>query len=169
MSLLGYYGMRLLVVGANGLLGSNLVDAGQQRGWDVCGTYHSTRPDFDVQLTQFDLVDYEDFGNLLAEYEPDIVINCAAMTDVDGCEQDPERAQLVNSDAPGGLAAHCEVNDIEFVHISTDYVFDGTARDPYVEATTPNPMQAYGKSKLAGERAVRSESETALIARLSFV
>ncbi|WP_092815789.1 dTDP-4-dehydrorhamnose reductase [Halopenitus malekzadehii] len=161
--------MRLLVVGANGLLGSNVVYAGQQRGWDVCGTYHSTRPDFDMPLTQFDLGDYEAFGALLEEYTPDVVVNCAAMTDVDGCERDPEQAQLLNGDAPGGLATHCEAHDVKFLHISTDYVFDGTVRDPYVEETTPNPVQAYGESKLAGERAVRSESETALIARLSFV
>lgn len=169
MLLLGHYGMRLLVVGANGLLGSNVVYAGQQRGWDVCGTYHSTRPEFDIPLTQFDLGDYEAFGALLEEYAPDVVVNCAAMTDVDGCEQDPERAQLLNGDAPGGLATHCEAYDAEFIHISTDYVFDGTARDPYAEETAPNPVQAYGESKLAGERVVRSESETALIARLSFV
>ncbi|WP_311173087.1 dTDP-4-dehydrorhamnose reductase [Halobellus ordinarius] len=161
--------MRLLVVGANGLLGSNVVDAGQQRGWDVCGTYHSTRPAFDVPLAQFDLGDYEEFGNLLEEYEPDVVVNCAAMTDVDGCERDPERAQLLNGDAADGLAAHCDDKEVEFVHLSTDYVFDGTARDPYTEEATPNPVQAYGESKLAGERAVRRESETALLARLSFV
>ena len=169
MLLLEHYGMRLLIVGANGLLGSNVVYAGRQRGWDVCGTYHSTRPAFDVPLTQFDLGDYEEFGDLLEKYEPDVVVNCAAMTDVDGCERDPERAQLLNGDAPGGLAAHCAAHNVEFVHISTDYVFDGTARDPYAEEATPNPVQAYGKSKLDGERAVRSESEHALIARLSFV
>lgn len=169
MLLLEHLGMRLLVVGANGLLGSNVVYTGQQRGWDVCGTYHSTRPEFDIPLMQFDLGDYTDFGDLLEAYSPDVVVNCAAMTDVDGCEEDPERAQLLNGDAPGGLAAQCEANDVEFVHISTDYVFDGTARDPYVEDATPNPVQAYGESKLAGERAVRSASETALIARLSFV
>jgi dTDP-4-dehydrorhamnose reductase len=169
MLLLEHYGMRLLVVGANGLLGSNVVDAGQQRGWDVCGTYHSTRPAFDVPLAQFDLGDYEEFGKILGEYEPDVVVNCAAMTDVDGCENDPERAQLLNGDAPGGLAAQCDDKEVEFVHISTDYVFDGTARDPYTEEAAPNPVQAYGESKLAGERAVWSELETALIARLSFV
>ena len=169
MFLLGYYGMRLLVVGANGLLGSNVVDAGQQRGWDICGTYHSTRPSFDVLLSQFDLGDSEEFGSLLEKCEPDVVVNCAAMTDVDGCERHPERAQLLNGDAPGRLAAHCGANDVDFVHISTDYVFDGTARDPYTEEETPNPVQEYGASKLAGERAVRSESENPLIARLSFV
>jgi dTDP-4-dehydrorhamnose reductase len=169
MFLLEHSGMRLLVVGANGLLGSNVVYAGQQRGWKICGTYHSTSPAFDVPLTQFDLGDYEDFGDFLEKYDPDVVVNCAAMTDVDSCERDPERAQLLNSDAPGGLAARCAAADVNFVHISTDYVFDGTARDPYTEEATPNPVQAYGESKLSGERAVRSGLDNTLIARISFL
>jgi dTDP-4-dehydrorhamnose reductase len=161
--------MRLLVVGANGLLGSNVVRAGQQRGWTVRGTYHSTRPAFDVPLTQFDLREHGSFDDVLVEHDPDVVVNCAAMTDVDGCETNPERARLLNGDAPGRLAAHCDANGVEFVHVSTDYVFDGTEREPYGESAAPNPVQVYGESKLAGERAVTDESTDALVARLSFV
>ena len=161
--------MRLLVVGANGLLGSNIVRAGQRRGWNIYGTYHSTRPAFDIPLTQFDLRDYNSFGGVLTEHDPDAVVNCAAMTDVDGCETNPEQAHILNGDAPGGLAAHCDANDIEFVHISTDYVFDGTERDPYGESTDTNPVQVYGKSKRAGEQAVTEEITDTLVARLSFV
>ena len=122
-----------------------------------------------ISFVEGDLAEKSVVDELLTVHEPDVVVNCAAMTDVDGCERDPEGAQLLNGDAPGGLAAHCAAHNVEFVHISTDYVFDGTARDPYAEEATPNPVQAYGKSKLDGERAVRSESEHALIARLSFV
>lgn len=161
--------MRLLVVGANGLLGSNVVYAARQRDWAVSGTYHSIRPSFDVPLTQFDLRAYDVFGDLLTEHNPDMVVNCAAMTDVDECEMNPEQAHAVNGDAPGRLAAHCESNDIGFIHISTDYVFDGTAHDQYSESAVPNPVQVYGESKLAGERAVRNETVETLIARLSFV
>ncbi|CDK39321.1 dTDP-4-dehydrorhamnose reductase [Halorubrum sp. AJ67] len=161
--------MRLLVVGANGLLGSNVVRAGQRRGWDVCGTYHSMRPDFEIPLVQFDLQAYDEFEAILAEFEPDVVVNCAAMTDVDGCETDPETARVLNGDAPGALAAQCVSHDVQFVHVSTDYVFDGTARDPYPETADPNPVQVYGESKLAGERAVRETAPAALVARLSFV
>jgi dTDP-4-dehydrorhamnose reductase len=161
--------MRILVVGANGLLGSNVVRAGQQRGWTVSGTYHSTQPTFDIPLTQFDLREYERFDEILAEYEPEVVVNCAAMTDVDGCESNPEQASVLNGDAPGELASRCDVNGVEFVHISTDYVFDGTDHDRYDESADTNPIQVYGESKLAGEQAVQDEGPTALIARLSFV
>ena len=161
--------MRLLVVGANGLLGSNVVHAGQQRDWTVMGTYHSTRPDVDIPLTQFDLTEYETFDEVLRTHDPDLVVNCAAMTDVDGCETNPERANVLNGDAPGALAAQCADYDVEFVHVSTDYVFDGTARDPYGEAASPNPVQVYGESKQVGERAVQEADGDHLIARLSFV
>lgn len=161
--------MRLLVVSANGLLGSNIVREGQRRNWTVSGTYHSTQPVFDIPLTMFDLRDHESFDKVLAEHEPDVVVNCAAMTDVDGCETDPESAYVLNSEAPGALAAHCKVRGVDFVHISTDYVFDGSACDPYREDAEPNPVQVYGESKLAGEREVQDANESALLPRLSFV
>lgn len=161
--------MHLLVVGTNGLLGSNVVSAGHRRNWDVSGTYHLTQPNFDIPLEQFDLRTHDRFDGILDEHEPDVVVNCAAMTDVDGCETDPERAHVLNGEAPGALAAACEGRGIDFVHISTDYVFDGSERDPYEEPAETNPIQEYGASKAAGERAVRNESDSALMARLSFV
>jgi dTDP-4-dehydrorhamnose reductase len=161
--------MRLLVVGANGLLGSNVVHTAQQRGWEVHGTYHSEPPALDIPLDQHDLRNYDAFRDLLAEHEPEAVINCAAMTDVDTCETNPELAHELNGEAPGEMAAECRRKNIEFVHISTDYVFDGTARALYEESDETNPVQAYGESKLAGEQAVNKERESALIARLSFV
>ncbi|MFC4407939.1 dTDP-4-dehydrorhamnose reductase [Haloarchaeobius iranensis] len=161
--------MQLLVVGANGLLGSNVVRAGQQRGWCICGTYHSTQPGFDIPLTQFDLREHDSFDDILSKHDPDVVVNCAAMTDVDRCETNPEQAHVLNGDAPGGLAAHCDANDVDFVHISTDYVFDGVEGEPYNESADTNPVQVYGESKLAGEQAVTEEITDALVARLSFV
>ncbi|WP_436932546.1 dTDP-4-dehydrorhamnose reductase [Halosimplex halobium] len=161
--------MQLLVVGANGLLGSNLVQAGKHRDWTVAGTYHSTRPKFEIPLTQFDLENHATFGNVLDEHTPEVVVNCAAMTDVDQCERELGRAQTLNGDAPGEIAAQCAGRGIEFVHISTDYVFDGSDERPYTETSEPEPIQAYGDSKLAGERAVRETTESVLIARLSFV
>ena len=71
--------------------------------------------------------------------------------------------------APGGLASHCDANGVKFVHVSTDYVFDGTIHESYSESADPNPVQMYGESKLAGEQAVRDEVAEAVIARLSFV
>jgi dTDP-4-dehydrorhamnose reductase len=161
--------MEVLVVGANGLLGSNVVHAGQQRGWNVSGTYHSTQPSFEIPLTQFDLRGHESFDEILNKHDPNVVINCAAMTDVDSCETSPKQAHILNGDAPGGMLAQCDMNGTEFVHISTDYVFDGTRREPYSESSDTNPVQVYGESKLAGEQAVIEKMADTLVARLSFV
>jgi dTDP-4-dehydrorhamnose reductase len=160
--------MNLLVVGTNGLLGSNVVSVGRQRDWNVSGTYHSTEPDFDIPLTRFDLRNYATFDNVLEEYDPDVVVNCAAMTDVDACEEELAQAHLLNGEAPGALAEHCETYRTEFVHVSTDYVFAGERRGPYSESADTNPVQVYGESKLAGEQTVQSKTD-ALVARLSFV
>lgn len=161
--------MTTLVVGASGLLGSNVVTAAVQRGNRVCGTYHSRQPDFDIPLSEFDLQHPATFESILNEFEPAVVINCAAMTDVDGCEHEPAAARQINGNAPGELAACCNERDIDFVHISTDYVFDGRAREPYTEDDEPNPIQVYGEAKYAGERAVREAMGSAILARLSFI
>lgn len=161
--------MRLLVVGANGLLGSNVVYAGISRDWTVLGTYHSTNPDFDIPLVQFDLAAADHFPDLIARLGPDVVVNCAAMTDVDACEADPETAHVCNGMAPGDIAAACAEHGVEFVHVSTDYVFDGRTTTPYSETAEPNPIQVYGKSKLAGERTVLDRTDSALVTRLAFV
>jgi dTDP-4-dehydrorhamnose reductase len=161
--------MDALVVGAAGLLGSNVVAAARDRGHDVVGTYHSADPSFDVPLSQLDVRETAVFEKVLTEAGSDVVVNCAAMTDVDGCETDPEAAREINGTAPGEFAAVCAEHDVGFVHVSTDYVFDGTKPKPYTESDEPNPVQVYGASKLDGERAVESAHSEAFIARLSFV
>lgn len=161
--------MKCLVVGANGLLGSNIIASALQRNVDVVGAFHSTEPNFEIPSVQFDLVNHTSFDTILDQIDPDIVVNCAAMTDVDACEEDPERAKVINGHAPGEMAASCEQRDVDFVHSSTDYVFDGTNHGRYSEEDGPNPIQVYGESKLLGERTVQNETDTALIARLSFV
>lgn len=161
--------MNLLVVGAGGLLGSNVVAQAIASGHDVVGTYHTTEPALDISLHQLDLRKSDRFGTLLDQTAPDAVINCAAMTDVDGCEEAPEQAHAVNAEAPGHLASMCAETDVAFVQVSTDYVFDGEAKTPYDETATPAPIQVYGTSKLEGERLVRDAHDGACIVRLSFV
>lgn len=161
--------MTVLVLGAGGLLGSALVAASLDRSIDVVGTYHSTAPAFEIPLEQHDIRQTADFQRLLSEHQPDAVVNCAALTDVDGCESDSETAIEVNGTAPGDLATNCAVRDVPFVHVSTDYVFDGEATTPYDEPAPTAPKQVYGESKLTGERAVRAVDGDSLIARLSFV
>lgn len=161
--------MDLLVVGAGGLLGSNVVNVALEREYETVGTYHSTPPNCNIPLEQLDLEDTDLVGELLQAYDPDAVLNCAAMTDVDGCEDAPGKAEAVNSEAPGTLAAECADRDIDLVHVSTDYVFDGQGETPYDEQATPAPLQEYGRSKLGGERRVAAAHDGALITRLSFV
>ena len=161
--------MQIVVTGAAGLLGSNVVSVGNGREHDIVGTYHSTKPSFGVPLYELDICDTDRFRELLDEHEPDVVINCAAMTDVDGCESASSTASEVNGEAPGELAAACEEHNVDFVHVSTDYVFDGTKTETYAESDEPSPVQEYGASKLDGERAVQSSHSNPLIARLSFV
>ncbi|WP_436926641.1 SDR family oxidoreductase [Halosimplex amylolyticum] len=161
--------MRTLVLGANGQLGSNVVTAALDRGWEAHGTVRSSPERAPVECSRLDIRDADRAAALLDERAPDLVVNCAAMTDVDGCEADPERAHAVNGEAPGDLASACADRGIRFVHVSTDYVFDGRDQTPYDESGEANPLQVYGESKLAGERAVRNLDADSLVARLSFV
>lgn len=161
--------MNTLIVGANGLLGSNVVVESDSRGHRTFGTYHSTNPDLPGAFEQCDLRDTERFRKLLGDNEVDLLINCAALTDVDQCERTPRRAREINGEAPGELATLCNNLGIRFVHISTDYVFDGETNDAYDETTEPNPIQVYGASKRRGERKVLNANPEALVLRLSFV
>jgi dTDP-4-dehydrorhamnose reductase len=161
--------MQLLVVGVAGLLGGNVVVEAMERGWSVAGTYHSELPAFDCLLSELDVRSRRDCEAVFDEVRPDAVVNCAAATDVDGCETDPERAHAVNAEGAGTLAELAHERDVALVHTSTDYVFDGDRGSPYSESTPPNPIQAYGESKLAGERAVRDAHPSPIVTRLSFV
>lgn len=161
--------MSVLVLGAGGLLGSALVAECISLSRSVIGTYHSEAPAFDIPLTRHDIRDIEKFHELLDDHRPDVVVNCAAMTDVDSCESNKEEAFAVNGQAPGELASVCDGCDVQFVHISTDYIFDGEASKPYGETAITNPRQVYGESKLEGEQNVGKAMEDAIIPRLSFV
>ena len=161
--------MTILVVGASGLLGSNVVTAGQARGRDVVGTYHSTRPQFEIPLEELDVRNTDRFREMVREYQPTTVINCAAMTEVDGCEANPDDAFAINADAPETFATICGETGTQFVHVSTDYIFDGSTNGSYAESADPNPQQVYGESKLAGERGVRTAGSDPLVIRPSFV
>jgi len=161
--------MTVLVLGANGLLGSNVLAKRQSRGYDILGTHYQNPPSMGGKTHELDIRDRERVAEILDLTDPDLVLNCAAMTDVDGCESSPETAEAINGTAPGTIAAACAERSIAFTHVSTDYVFDGTTSSPYDEDAEPNPVQVYGETKLAGERAVREHHPKPTIVRLSFV
>ncbi len=117
-------------------------------------------------------IDLRDRWRLEAELErleATVVINCAAMTDVDACEKDPELAREINADAPTQLALVCRSAGVRLIHLSTDYVFDGTVGREYDEADPVGPINRYGESKLLGERGVLDNLADAVVLRISFV
>ncbi len=151
--------MRVLVTGANGQVGSELILEGEKRGIQMLATDRA-----ELDITQQDAV-----NNFIQTQKPEILINAAAYTAVDKAESEPKLAYALNRDGAANLAQACADNNIPLMHISTDYVFDGNKEGAYTESETPNPQCIYGKSKLEGERAIESILEQYLILRVSWV
>lgn len=148
--------MKVVVTGAGGQLGVDLVEHCTSLGDDVVA----------LDRSSLDITDSEAVHEVLASVRPDAVVNAAAYTAVDACESDQSTAFAVNADAVGFLSAACELAGAHLVHVSTDYVFDGTLDRPYREDDATNPQSVYGQSKRAGEIAA---GPVAAIARTSWV
>jgi dTDP-4-dehydrorhamnose reductase len=151
--------MRVLVTGAYGMLGREVVAASRDAGHDT-------------EARDLDTLDIADRGALdeaLADLDPDVVVNCAGWTDVDGAEEHEAQALHVNGTAPGVLASAAAAAGVRVVHVSTDYVFPGDAREPYLESSPTGPRSAYGRTKLAGERAVADANPDHVIARTAWL
>jgi dTDP-4-dehydrorhamnose reductase len=147
--------MKLLVTGAAGMLGHDVMLAAGNAGHDVVGY---GRAELDVT----------DPGALARKFDlerPDIVINCAAWTDVDGAETSEQAAFAINGKGAGNVAAAANEVEARVVHVSTDYVFDGAKGAPYVESDQPAPLSAYARTKLAGEEAVAAANKRHFIVR----
>jgi dTDP-4-dehydrorhamnose reductase len=149
----------LVIVGANGMLA-------QAVRIQAPGCYRITCLD----LPEFDLTHREQVLGRIRDIAPAVIINCAAYTNVDGCETNEETATAVNGLGPGHLAEAAIEVGATLVHISTDYVFDGRRREPYTEEDATNPLSAYGRSKLKGEQAIlESGLEQYFILRTSWL
>ncbi len=140
--------MRLLVTGASGLLGQDVVAAAAAAGHEVVG----------VSRGELDVGDFGALERVLAGAEPDVVINCAAWTDVDGAESSEAEALAVNGEGAANVARAAFAAGAWTIHLSSDYVFDGVKRDPYMESDAARPLSAYGRTKLAGEMEVANEA-----------
>ena len=150
--------MRILLLGKNGQVGWELQRALAPLGELVaCGSGEA------------DLRDPAALATLVRRVAPQLVVNAAAHTAVDRCESEPEGAQAINADAPGLLAREAAAHDALLVHFSTDYVFDGSGSQPWREDDATGPLSAYGRSKLAGEQAIRTSGCRHLILRTSWV
>ncbi len=159
---------RILIVGGAGLLGQYACEEARRHGLEVVATIRGPIPSrAGVSWRELDVRDREAIRAVVREAAPDVVLNAAAMTDVDGCEDRPDEAHAVNALAPEALAAASKAAGARFVHVSTDYVFDGSG--PASETTEPKPLGAYGRTKLDGERRVLAADPSALVLRMSGV
>jgi len=136
---------KVLVSGSGGQLGLELAALLPQRGHEVVA----------LSRAQLDVADFGAVRLALEEHSPDVVVNAAAYTHVDGCETEPDLAYGVNALGPRNLAQLCEERGCDLLHVSTNYVFDGESRRPYEPFDAPNPISVYGRTKLAGEEYAR--------------
>ncbi|UMO88802.1 dTDP-4-dehydrorhamnose reductase [Pectobacterium sp. PL64] len=150
--------MNVLLTGSNGQLGRCFQDR-LPAGWQVWAT----------DTAELDITDYAKVLAAVKEYQPDAIVNAAAYTAVDKAESEPELAALVNKTGPENLARAAKEVGARLVHVSTDYVFDGTATVPYVETDKTNPLGVYGQTKLDGEIAVSTVLPDAIIIRTAWV
>lgn len=151
-------GRQVLIFGARGRLGAALSRV-YATEWDVRA----------LGRAEGDLSRPASAADIVRRGKPAVVINCAAMTNVDACETDREPARIVNAEAPGALAAACNESGARLVHISTDYVFSGRANLPYAEDAEPDPVSWYGKTKRMGEEAVLGAGDRHAVVRVSWV
>jgi dTDP-4-dehydrorhamnose reductase len=148
-----------MITGAAGMLGLDVTDA-------CVAKDHET---FALPRAQLDIADPADVDEALSDIRPDVIINCAAYTDVDGSEADEATAMKVNDTGAGLVAKAAEAYGAKIVHVSSDYVFDGMKRSPYVESDPTHAISAYGRSKQAGETAVEVANPRHLIVRSSWL
>lgn len=164
---------RLLITGVSGLLGINLALTALKRHpkgdpYEITGLVHShplNKVPFQVYST--DLNNFDPISDFLDDLQPEILINCAAVTNLDAVEADPEPAKHLNAEFPGFLAAYCSRKRIRFLHLSTDAVFDGIRGD-YSEGDPVSPQNEYARSKAAAEQAIQAVNPEAIIARVNF-
>lgn len=151
-------GNKIVVIGAGGRLGAALIRE-YSHDFDVLGFTHS----------QLDLGSAAELRSALAPVDFELLINTAAQTNVDRCETHPDEAFAINAEAPGVLASICRGKNARFIHVSTDYVFDGRKRTPYTEQDRAEPISVYGESKREGERRALEANDRSLILRVSWV
>jgi dTDP-4-dehydrorhamnose reductase len=158
---------RILVTGASGLLGINLIHEAMTTH-DVTGVDRGKLLSSPFKLIKMDLLDEGTIDSVLDSVRPDWLINCVALPDLDACEKNPELARRLNTELPGQLAGACKTRGVAFAHISTDAVFGGVKDGFYTEADETHPLSVYAQTKAESERLVLSENPNAIVTRVNF-
>lgn len=150
--------MKILITGSNGLLGQNIVQQLLQNNIEFLATSKGDNRISNIPSNKYQKLDItkpQDVESVVALYQPTVIINTAAMTNVDACESDKKACWEMNVNAVKYLVAACKKQDIHLIHLSTDFVFDGE-NGPYKETDTPNPLSYYGKSKYEAEKIIQN-------------
>lgn len=151
--------MKILIIGCNGQLGYDMVLVCKKKGHTVFG----------IDLPEIDITNRTSVRNTIKKINPDTIINCAAYTAVDECENNQETAYAVNAEGVANIAHAANSINATVVHFSTDYVFDGLKSSPYIESDVTNPQSVYGKSKLEGEKQLLSITDKHFIFRIAWL
>ncbi|MEY3396867.1 MAG: hypothetical protein RLZZ534_829, partial [Actinomycetota bacterium] len=149
--------MKLLITGALGQLGTDLVSSAQKSGHQVVATSH----------IDLDITDKSQVARVVGQANVEAIIHAAAWTAVDACESDSPKAMNVNRDGTANIVSAARESGARVIYISTDYVFDGTKSTPYIESDSANPQSVYGASKLAGEQQLDLSQDA--VVRISWV
>ena len=157
--------MKILVTGSSGLIGNQLVLDLDKTEQTVYSCYNNIKPLYGVP-TKLNLSNLDDIHKIFKKFQPDVIIHCAALTDVEKCEMEPKLANLINAKATEIIAKETERLGSYLIYLSTDYIFDGK-KGLYNETDFPNPLNHYGKTKLAGEKTVETNTSKWSIIRTS--
>ena len=161
-----------MILGANGFTGRRILRRLTQRKEHTlfaCSLHPDILAEEGYRFETLDMLDYIATDTLLNDFQPEVIVNASALSVVDYCEQHPEEAFAMNVSAVKHLAEYCQAHECRLIHLSTDFVFDGTQTRPYTETDTPNPLNYYGKTKRWGEEAIEQTCKDYAIVRVEVV
>ncbi len=161
--------MNVLVTGCNGMLGREFYASLRDKGFEVFGIDNNIKAYWPSTWRKGDITNQEEMRQIFEAFKPDIVVHCAAWTDVDACEKDKDKAQKVNIQGTAVLATLAKETNALICYMSTDYVFDGEKAGSYVEHDLPNPINFYAETKFQSEEAVKRSGASYIILRTSWL
>ena len=162
--------MKIMILGANGFTGRRILKRlAPNHQVMACSLHPDILPEEDYQFQTLNMVDTDATDTLLKDFQPEVIINASALSVADYCEQHPEEAYALNVSAVKHLAEYSQASSCRLIHLSTDFVFDGIASEPYKETDSPNPVNYYGKTKRWSEEAIEETCTNYAIARVVVV